>query len=223
MKIQFGDLSFDAETRQLHRADREVHISTKAFDLLKLLIEARPRVVSKHELQEALWPGIHVSEASLFTLISEIRTATGDDARESRFVRTVHGVGYAFSAQAAEVTLARADQPQRVSRFMLISGARRIPLVEGENVMGRDADSSVRLVSSTVSRRHARMVIKGDRATVEDLGSTNGTFVNEQRIDSVASLKDGDQIRLGSILCALYLSEGETQPFTPSQTDIRIS
>jgi DNA-binding winged helix-turn-helix (wHTH) protein len=223
MSIQFGEFSLDAETRQLHRAAKEVHLSTKAFDLLKLLIEARPRVVSKHELQEALWPGINVSEASLFTLISEVRTATGDDARDSRFVRTVHGVGYAFSGEAAELPLARIDQSPRVSSFVLISGARRITLAEGENVIGRDTDLSVSLTSSTVSRRHACMTIAGDRATVKDLGSRNGTFVNEQRIDSVVSLKDGDQIRVGSILCTIHLNiEGETQPWTPSQADIRI-
>ena len=55
MRVRFGDHSLDTDTRQLQRGSQEVHLSTKAFDLLRLLIEARPRVVSKHELQEALW------------------------------------------------------------------------------------------------------------------------------------------------------------------------
>jgi pSer/pThr/pTyr-binding forkhead associated (FHA) protein len=63
--------------------------------------------------------------------------------------------------------------------------------------MDRDANSSVCVASSTVSRRHARMLVADDRAAVEDLGNTNGTFVNEQRIDSAVSLKDGDEIRVG--------------------------
>ena len=86
------------------------------------------------------------------------------------------------------------------------------------NFLFRDTDVSVYLDSSTVSRRHARITITGDRATLEDLGSRNGTFVNEQRIDSVTFLKDGDQIRIGSILCTLRaLSSnisGETQALT---------
>jgi DNA-binding winged helix-turn-helix (wHTH) protein len=218
VRVRFGDLSLDTDTRQLQRGSTEVHLSTKAFDLLRLLIEARPRVVSKHELQEALWPGIYVSEANLFTLMSEVRTAIGDGVRDPVFVRTVHGVGYAFSGEVVELTSSRIEEAQRVSGFIVISGARRITLGEGENVLGRDTDVSVCLDSATVSRRHARITITGDRAALEDLGSRNGTFVNEQRIDSVTFLKDGDQIRIGSILCTLRaLSSnisGETQALT---------
>jgi DNA-binding winged helix-turn-helix (wHTH) protein len=217
VRVRFGDLSLDTDTRQLQRGSQEVHLSTKAFDLLRLLIEARPRVVSKHELQEALWPGIYVSEANLFTLMSEVRTAIGDGVRDS-FVRTVHGVGYAFSGEVVGLTSSRIEEAQRVSGFVVISGARRIALGEGENVLGRDTDVSVCLDSSTVSRRHARIMITGDRATLEDLGSKNGTFVNEQRIDSVTFLKDGDQILVGSILCTLRALNstisGETQGLT---------
>jgi DNA-binding winged helix-turn-helix (wHTH) protein len=217
VRVRFGDLSLDTDTRQLRRGSQEVHLSTKAFDLLRLLIEARPRVVSKHELQEALWPGIYVSEANLFTLMSEVRTAIADGVRDS-FVRTVHGVGYAFSGEVVGLTSSRIEEAQRVSGFVVISGARRIALGEGENVLGRDTDVSVCLDSSTVSRRHARIMITGDRATLEDLGSKNGTFVNEQRIDSVTFLKDGDQILVGSILCTLRALNstisGETQGLT---------
>jgi DNA-binding winged helix-turn-helix (wHTH) protein len=218
VRVRFGELSLDTETRQLHCRAEEVHLSTKAFDLLRLLIDARPRVVSKHELQEALWPRIYVSEANLFTLMSEVRTAIGDGARDSVFVRTVHGVGYAFSGEVVELTSTRIEEAQRVSGFVVISGARRIALGEGENVLGRDTDVSVCLDSSTVSRRHARIMITGDRATLEDLGSKNGTFVNEQRIESVTFLKDGDQILVGSILCTLRALNanvsGETQALT---------
>lgn len=201
MRVRFGKCALDLDTRQLHRGTDEIHLSTKAFELLKLLIGARPRVLSKAELQEALWPGIFVSEANLFTLISEIRAAIEDDARHPCFVRTVHGVGYAFSGEAAELAAGQAGQSQITSKFFMISGTRSIALGEGESILGRDTDIAVYLDSSTVSRRHARIVIAGQKATLEDLGSKNGTYLNNQRVESAVPLSDGDQIRIGSVLC----------------------
>lgn len=198
MRIRFGNCALDLDTRQLHRGADEIHLSTKAFELLKLLIGARPRVMSKAELQEALWPGTFVSDANLFSLINEIRAAIEDDARHPHFVRTVHGVGYAFSG-AAECE--GAGQSQITSRFFMISGSRRIALGEGESILGRDPDIAVYLDSSAVSRRHARIVITGQNAVLEDLGSKNGTYLNNQRVESAVPISDGDQIRIGSILC----------------------
>jgi DNA-binding winged helix-turn-helix (wHTH) protein len=201
--VLFGDWTFDAEARQLRGGTgaAEVHLSTKAFDLLRLLIDARPRVVSKADLQEALWPGIFVSEANLFTLVSEIRGAIEDDARHSRFVRTVHGVGYAFSGDAIE--MGRGAPPGRAATTacVLISETRQFGLTVGEHVIGRDIDVAVTLDSATVSRRHARLRVTQDAATIEDLGSKNGTFLNDARVSGEESVvTDGDRIRIGSLL-----------------------
>ena len=154
MRVVFGEWTLDSDTRQVHHASRAIHLSTKAFDLLRLLIEARPRVVSKGELQEALWPGIFVSEANLFSLISEIRTAIEDDARHPRFVRTVHGIGYAFSGDATDVT-ETVPARGRTAVCVLVWEGRQYSLAEGEHLIGRDADIAVTLESTTVSRRHA--------------------------------------------------------------------
>src|SRR5437868_866955 len=171
--VVFGDCAFDPETRQLRRGTTAVPLSTKAFELLKLLLDARPRIVTKADIQGALWPGVFVSEASLFTLVSEIRTAIGDDARHPRFVRTVHGVGYAFSGD----TLEPGEPPPggtAPSMFAVECGGRLVPLGHGVNVLGRDADLAVCIDSPTGSRRHARIVITGDAAGLEDLGSKSG-------------------------------------------------
>ena len=55
MKIQFGDITFDAEARRLTRGDQGLHLSPKAFDLLALLIARRPAVVEKAALRQHLW------------------------------------------------------------------------------------------------------------------------------------------------------------------------
>jgi TolB-like protein/cytochrome c-type biogenesis protein CcmH/NrfG len=58
--------------------------------------------LSKSEIHERLWPQTFVSEATLASVVSELRAALGDDPKTPRFVRTVHGHGYAFSGSAAE-------------------------------------------------------------------------------------------------------------------------
>jgi DNA-binding winged helix-turn-helix (wHTH) protein len=200
VKVLFGEWTFDADSRQLHHGAEEVHLSTKAFDLLKLLIDARPRVVSKADLQEALWPGIFVSEANLFTLVSEIRGAIDEDARHSRFVRTVHGVGYAFSGDAIETSSSARPARAATPACVLIWESRQFALTVGEHVIGRDIDVAVTLDSATVSRRHARLRVTQDAATIEDLDSKNGTFVNDARASGEKSIADGDRIRIGSLL-----------------------
>jgi pSer/pThr/pTyr-binding forkhead associated (FHA) protein len=76
---------------------------------------------------------------------------------------------------------------------------RVLPLNEGENVIGRDPSCSVWLDQPGVSRRHARVVVTADRAEIEDLGSTNGTFVSETALTGRRQLRDEDVIQLGSV------------------------
>jgi DNA-binding winged helix-turn-helix (wHTH) protein len=73
-----------------------VHLEPKAFRLLELLLAARPKALSKRDLQDELWPKTYVSERSLARLVANLRIAIGDRATEPRFIRTVHGFGYAF-------------------------------------------------------------------------------------------------------------------------------
>ncbi len=64
-------------------------------------------------------------------------------------------------------------------------------------MFGRDAEVAFPLNSSTVSRQHARITIKGVSATLEDLGSKNGTFLRGQAVTTPTPLVDGDRIRMG--------------------------
>jgi pSer/pThr/pTyr-binding forkhead associated (FHA) protein len=77
---------------------------------------------------------------------------------------------------------------------------RQVPLAEGSHVIGRGTDTSIWIDAPGVSRHHARIVIRGDEATIEDLGSKNGTYVAGERVTAPRRLDDGDQIRLGSVV-----------------------
>ena len=204
MKLRLGELTFDPDARQLLSGEKELHLSPKAIDLLRILIAHRPRALTKQELHEQLWPATFVSEANLASLIAEVREALGDTARQPRFIRTAHRFGYAFSGEAVEVP----DAPQSAqptSFCWLVKDGRRLPLQPGENILGRD-ESCIQIESPTVSRRHACIRISGTVAVVEDLGSKNGTFLNGERVSTVVGLKDGDEVQVGSVACRFRMT-----------------
>jgi DNA-binding winged helix-turn-helix (wHTH) protein len=206
VRLRLGDLTFDSGTRQLLRGRAEVHVSPKAFDLLKLLIEARPRALAKPQLQEQLWPDLFVSETNLASLIGEIRRALDDDARRPRFVRTVHRFGYAFCGEAAEESAGSSVDSTPVC--WLLKDRRRLHLALGENVLGREPDGGISLDSHTVSRRHARILVSERGAILEDLESKNGTFLRNARVTTPTALANGDQIRLGSVVMHFRTASG---------------
>jgi DNA-binding winged helix-turn-helix (wHTH) protein len=208
----------DPATRQLVRDGQPVHLTPKAFDLLEALVSCRPRVLTKAEARERLWPGTHVADGNLANLVKEVREALADDARNPRYVRTVHGVGHAFCGDA------RGDDPDDGATggdpalvFRLEWDGGLIALAEGEYLLGRHPRSVVPTASETVSRRHARLRIADGRAVLEDLGSRHGTFVAGQRIEAPRALSDGERFRLGPLHFTLRTSQPsfeETQDVT---------
>jgi pSer/pThr/pTyr-binding forkhead associated (FHA) protein len=81
----------------------------------------------------------------------------------------------------------------------LLRGQRRIPLEAGESILGRDPGAAVHLDDPSVSRRHARILVADEGATIEDLGSKNGTFLDEQKVEQAVMLADGARLRVGTV------------------------
>lgn len=196
MRVSFGDFSLDSDTRELQQAGRAIHLSPKAFDLLLLLLERRPSVVDKESIREKLWPGTNVVDANQNNLVSEIRSALGDDSQQPRFLRTVHRVGYAFCG-AVEAAAGDASP----ARMFLVVGERRVLLTGPTQTIGRDPECAVWIDVPGVSRRHARITVSqtgaSAAAVLEDLDSTNGTFVDDKRVTKPVTLADGQSIRVG--------------------------
>jgi DNA-binding winged helix-turn-helix (wHTH) protein len=196
--LHFGEFAADLGSRQLWQGAEVVPVGPKAFELLELLLRSRPRALSKAQIRDRLWPRTVASESNLSTLVNELRTALGDRARKPRFIRTVYGFGYAFCGEATEVADAQPGSA-RARRLRLFLHDREIALRQGENLLGRLDEGVAWFESPTVSRRHARIVVEGGKATLEDLGSKNGTFLRGQRISSPRPLADGDEILLGRV------------------------
>jgi DNA-binding winged helix-turn-helix (wHTH) protein len=199
MHVVFGECEFDSGRRVLLRHGRSTALSLKAFELLEYLLARRPEAIAKTELVERLWPDTFVSDASLHNLVAEVRAALGDTPRAPRFIRTIPRYGYAFHGDAMPAPAAIDIYRGSSTAWRLVSGRREWPLSEGSNVVGRDLDCGVRIDSATLSRRHAQIVVTSTEATVEDLGSKNGTFVADRRLDSPTRLVDGDVLRVGSV------------------------
>jgi DNA-binding winged helix-turn-helix (wHTH) protein len=104
MRVLFGSFTLDRDAKALSSEGHSVHLTPKALQLLERLVDEQPRAVSKHELWKWLWPDTFVGEGSLANLITEIRTALGDDPREPRYIRTVsrHGYRFVFAEVAVE-------------------------------------------------------------------------------------------------------------------------
>jgi DNA-binding winged helix-turn-helix (wHTH) protein len=200
--MRFASYTLDLDTRQLTRHDRALPLSPKAFQLLAALLQERPKVLSKDDLQHRLWPDTFVAEANLSNLVAEIRAALGDRGRSPKWVRTAHGVGYAFCGNA--VTMGSAGEGSTQTICWLEWGRRRFPMGIGRHVIGRDPDVDIRLEGSTVSRRHASIVITEHSAVLEDFGSKNGTRRGSQHVTAPVLLNDGDAIHIGSVLVTFH-------------------
>ena len=136
--------------------------------------------------------------SSLPSLVSEIRDAIADHDRKPRLIRTVQRFGYAFQAEPrAGEGECRLSGP---NACWLIGTTAEVALLPGENVIGREGPGVILVKSSTVSRRHARILIEGRGATVQDLGSKNGTYVNDRSVEQPRIVMTA--IRFGSARCS---------------------
>ncbi len=194
--LRFGAFELDLGQHLLLRDGTPVHLSPKAFRLLEILIENRPNALSKQDIHDRVWPQTFVSEATLASLIAELREALEEDARSPRFIRTVYAFGYSFCGEASAITGdSRGSRP--LHGFVEWNDG-QTALSEGENVIGRDPEAAVFIDDATVSRHHARLTIAAEHVFLEDLGSKNGTFIEGKRIES-SDLEDGSEFHVGGV------------------------
>lgn len=201
MTVRFGEFTLDAGTRELTRRGTPVHLSPKAFQLLTLLVDARPAVVERAALRQQLWPDTHVVDAALGNLVAEIRSALDFPAEARSVIRTVHGVGYALGVDA-EAPPAASSEATPGPQSWLVWNHRTLPIAGREVTLGRDPACDIWVDAPGVSRRHARLRLPEDDAdstTIEDLASTNGTFVRGRKVRSTAEVHDGDTLTLGDV------------------------
>jgi DNA-binding winged helix-turn-helix (wHTH) protein len=200
--VRFGEYTFDEPSHRLTRSGQAVDLTPKAFALLAALLAARPAVLTRARLVDLLWPRTNVGPTSLPRVMSELRQAIGDTAGRGRRIRTVHGIGYAFSGTALD------QNAEATGSCALLLGEREIPLAPGENLIGRAPECAVRIHSTRVSRHHARIDVAEGGACLTDLGSKNGTYLELRRVEEPVALADGDRISIGSVVLTFVSDPG---------------
>jgi DNA-binding winged helix-turn-helix (wHTH) protein len=214
VRIVFGDCVFDRERRELVYRGSVVHAVPKVLRLLELLIDARPRALSKDDIHKALWNETFVSDATLTSLVAELRAAIGDDARAPHLIRTLHGYGYLFCggvSNAAQPAASLAER--RLPVYRVVLGDREIALGPGRHVLGREDTAAIFVDDAGVSRQHARISIDEHGAMLEDLGSKNGTTLDGRPIDRPTVLHDGAMLVVGAtaIKFRVFETHGSTE------------
>ena len=213
MRLKFGSWEVDTNRRLLTHDGSPASLSPKAFDLLVVLARHHEKAFSKAELHHILWPDTFVSDGSLTILVAEIRDVLNDDAEQPQFIRTVRRFGYGFCAPVTAHDVSPLPSLSGGGGWV-IWGNRSIAIGRTECVLGRSLDADIRFDVPGVSRRHARIVVDGERVALEDLGSQNGTYLRGERITGRATLTDGDEVRLGpvSIVFRHVSADGSTLP-----------
>ena len=135
MRAAFGDFILDTDSRELSRNGQPVPLQPKAFQLLQILLESRPKAVAQQELYDRLWPDTFVEKSNLHNLIYQLRAALDD--RDQAIIRTAYGFGFMFAAPVA--------QPPSSVRWQIVIGDREFDLHDGENLVGRESGVAVRI------------------------------------------------------------------------------
>jgi DNA-binding winged helix-turn-helix (wHTH) protein/WD40 repeat protein len=157
MSFWFGDFELDQERRQLLRSGQPVPLEPKAYELLSLLLERRPRALSRAQIRDVIWSGTYVSESTLAVVVNGIRQALGDDARHPRFIRTVHGFGYAFCGEVCESKDGRLAVGEAAPEPSPYPGLSAFTEADAEHFFGREAE--VEALWEKIQRRPLLAVI----------------------------------------------------------------
>jgi DNA-binding winged helix-turn-helix (wHTH) protein len=210
--VQFDEFTFDSRSRLLTRSGIERRLSPQALLLLGLLLQERPRALSRKEIYDVLWPSTFVCETNMAGIVNELRRALGDEARGSSYIRTVHGFGYAFCGKAGATPSVAA---------VLHCEDRENPLYEGENIVGRSLDGRVTLTDHTVSRRHAVIMVFDGMVSIKDLASKNGTFIDGQLLGPMpVTVNRNSLIEFGAAAASITVPRLSSTPDRPPQASL---
>jgi DNA-binding winged helix-turn-helix (wHTH) protein len=204
---------------RISRGGEIVRLRPRAMDVLICLALEAGKLASKQDLIDAVWRTEFVSEHALTQVIAELRSALGDNAKSPIYIENIPRRGYRLVAEVTPLVASVPSARDASLPFKLQSEDGDFPLIQGPNIIGRTADADICIDRTEVSRCHARIAVSGTTATIEDLGSKNGTFLNGERLEAPALLTNGDEIWIGRSVARLrFLVEGE-----PTMTEQTVS
>lgn len=169
----FDGFALDLNRGDLRRGDEVLPVEPMAYAVLSHLVQNAERLVAKDELVEKVWDGRFISDAAVSTVIKSLRRVLGDDGKQQRFVRTVHGRGFRFVADVrivSSATVANEPVSQDTAQAPEIPPAEQKPsiavlpftLIGSSEVYSAIADAIPGELISTLSRlRWLKVVARG--------------------------------------------------------------
>ena len=208
--FRLGDWLVEPTLDRISQDGQTVRLRPRAMDVLACLALAAGKLASKQDLIDSVWQAEFVSEHALTQVIAELRAALGDDARNPSYIENIPRRGYRLVAAVTPMAASVPPAREAIVPFKLQGEDRDHPLSQGSNIIGRTTEADISIDHTKVSRCHARIVVTGTTATIEDLGSKNGTYLNGERLEHPAVLTNGDQIWIGRSVARLrFLVEGD--------------
>lgn len=198
---------------------RSVRLEPKVMEVLVCLAVRAGDVVTRQTIVDTVWATEFISDSTLTHAVAALRKVLDDDARLPRFIETIPKRGYRLVAavegldapaaaasprrsgplavvSADRVHLCREPAAGHFGHLLIVHG-RELHLPDTEVVFGRGPETAIQILSPEVSRRHATITLTGADVLLSDLGSKNGTEVNDRRIDGPVGLTAGDVIGIG--------------------------
>jgi adenylate cyclase len=201
MTYRFADCELDTDRRELRRSGEVVALEPQVFELLAYLVAHPDRVVSKDEINAAVWGGRIVSDAALSSRMNSVRHAIGDDGKAQSLVRTVHGRGFRFvGAIAADAPHTQASAERR--------GPREGPIVAVlpfDNLSGQPNDDffsdgvTADIVATLAKHRWLHLVAQNTMAQLKLRSAGISLVASETGADYVVEgsvRRAGDRVRV---------------------------
>lgn len=145
---EFGSFLIDPEERLLLHEGKPIHVTTRAFETLLVLIRSRGHLIKKSELMRAVWADSFVEEGNLTVAISVLRKALGDDGNKHNFIQTIARRGYRFVGDVREAV--RSD-PELPAPLVGIRSLAVLPF-RSMNSDAAHGDLGLRLTDAIVTR-----------------------------------------------------------------------
>jgi TolB-like protein len=205
---RFAEFELDLARVELRAQGVVRALEPQVFALLALLVENRDRLVSRDEILEKVWDGRIVSDAALASRIKSARQALGDDGKSQRFIRTRHGQGFRFVADARAVQagapVAGGDEP----------GAPLEVAARAAHALSAVGKPSIAVLSFRLAGdpgTHAAIAEALPDELIVDLARLRWLFVTSRNSSFRLRATDGDMGEIGHLLGVRYVLSGAVE------------
>lgn len=203
MIFQFEGFELDTHERELRKSGISLEIEPQVFDILLLLITHQGKLVTKDAIFETIWKGRIVSEAALSSRMSSARTAIGDNGKDQRLIKTIHGHGFRFIGEikTSGETIAPAPPPTNISSLKKTSARPSLAVLPLNNMssdpeleyvtdgLTEDIITALSKLSGIkVIARNSTFVYKGRAVDIRQVGQEQGVrYVLEGSLRRIGS------------------------------------